>query len=62
MIKIIEEKFANISEGFGYNIVKKTLNAVDFGVPENRERVFIVGIRKDLDIEWEFPTLKRLEN
>lgn len=58
VIKIIEEKFANISEGFGYNIVKKTLNAVDFGVPENRERVFIVGIRKDLDIEWEFPTPK----
>lgn len=58
VIKIIEEKFANISEGFGYNIVKKTLNAVDFGVPENRERVFIVGIRKDLDIKWEFPTPK----
>ena len=58
VIKIIEEKFANISEGFGYNIVKETLNAVDFGVPENRERVFIVGIRKDLDIEWEFPTPK----
>lgn len=58
VIKIIEEKFANISEGFGYNIVKKTLNAVDFGVPENRERVFIVGIRNDLDIEWEFPTPK----
>ncbi len=56
VIKIIEEKFANISEGFGYNIVKETLNAVDFGVPENRERVFIVGIRKDLDIKWEFPT------
>ena len=55
VIDIIEEKFANISEGFGYNIVKETLNAVDFGVPESRERVFIVGIRKDLDIKWKFP-------
>lgn len=55
VIDIIQEKFANISDGFGYNIVKKTLNAVDFGVPENRERVFIVGIRNDLDIKWEYP-------
>lgn len=55
VIDIIEEKFANISGEFGYTISKKILNAVDFGVPENRERVFIVGIRKDLNIEWEFP-------
>ncbi len=58
VIDIIEEKFANISDGFGYNIVKETLNAVDFGVPESRERVFIVGIRKDLNIKWEFPSPK----
>ena len=58
VIDIIQEKFANISYGFGYNIVKKTLNAVDFGVPENRERVFIVGIRNDLDIQWEYPSPK----
>lgn len=58
VIDIIQEKFANISNGFGYNIVKKTLNAVDFGVPENRERVFIVGIRNDLDINWEYPSPK----
>lgn len=55
VIDIIEEKFANISDEFGYTINKKVLNAVDFGVPENRERVFIVGIRKDLNIKWEFP-------
>lgn len=55
VIDVIQEKFANIYNGFGYNIVKKTLNSVDFGVPENRERVFIVGIRNDLDIKWEYP-------
>lgn len=55
VIDIIEEKFANISDDLGYAISKNTLNAVDFGVPENRERVFIVGIRNDLDIEWNFP-------
>lgn len=58
VMDIIQEKFANITEDFGYNIVKETLNAVDFGVPENRERVFIVGIRKDLNIQWEFPSPK----
>lgn len=33
----------------GYNNYWKVLNAKDFGVPQNRERVFIVSIRKDLD-------------
>lgn len=61
VMDIIQERFANITEDFGYNIVKETLNAVDFGVPENRERVFIVGIRKDLNIKWEFPSPKGTE-
>ena len=39
----------------GYTIYVKTLCAADFGVPQIRERVFIIGIRKDLSIEWEFP-------
>ena len=33
----------------------RVLNAADFGVPQRRERVFIVGFRADLDIEWSFP-------
>lgn len=61
VMDIIQEKFANITEDFGYNIVKETLNAVDYGVPENRERVFIVGIRKDLNIKWKFPSPKGTE-
>ncbi len=36
-------------EEVGYNNYWKILNAKDFGVPQNRERVFIVSIRKDLD-------------
>jgi DNA (cytosine-5)-methyltransferase 1 len=31
------------------------LNAADYGVPQRRERVFIVGFRSDLGIEWSFP-------
>ena len=33
----------------GYNCYWKVLNAKNFGVPQNRERVFIVSIRKDID-------------
>lgn len=45
----------------GYNNYWKVLNAKDFGVPQNRERVFIVSIRKDLDIgEFIFPTKQEL--
>ena len=55
VMDISKENFGSINNDLGYSISTKTLNAVDFGVPENRERVFIVGIRKDLDIDWKFP-------
>lgn len=37
-----------------YNIHCKLLNAADFGVPQRRERVFIVGFRSDLGVRWSF--------
>lgn len=36
-------------EKSGYNNYYKVLNAKDYGIPQNRERVFIVSIRKDID-------------
>ena len=43
-------------EEAGYNNYWKILNAKDYGIPQNRERVFIVSIRKDLDNGiFEFP-------
>jgi len=38
-----------------YRIKFRLLNAANFGVPQKRERVFIVGIRADLEKEFEFP-------
>ncbi len=38
-----------------YKILFRLLNAADYGVPQKRERVFIVGIRADLGVEWSFP-------
>lgn len=39
----------------GYRTVIRLLNAADFGVPQKRERIFIVGFRNDLHTEWSFP-------
>jgi len=38
-----------------YQVVFDCLNAANYGVPQRRERVFFVGFRKDLGIEWSFP-------
>ncbi len=38
-----------------YHIYFKVLNAKDFGVPQNRERIFIIGIRDDEDNNFGFP-------
>lgn len=41
--------------GGGYNISCDLLNAKEYGVPQDRKRVFIVGVRKDLDLHYWFP-------
>lgn len=41
--------------GVSYNVVFRLLNAADYGIPQTRYRVFIVGFRSDLDMEWSFP-------
>lgn len=42
-------------EEYGYIITVGTLNASDFGVAQSRSRIFIVGIRKDLNFSFQFP-------
>lgn len=42
-------------EKAGYRNYWKVLNAKDYGIPQNRERVFIVSIRKDLNQDFVFP-------
>lgn len=38
-----------------YNVVFRLLNAADYGVPQRRERVFLVGFRSDVGARWSFP-------
>lgn len=42
-------------EEYGYDVKYKVLNAKDYGVPQNRERVFVVATKKNLNIDYKFP-------
>ena len=42
-------------ENLGYVVKHKILNAADYGVPQTRQRVIIVGVRKDIDFEYVYP-------
>ncbi|WP_104735531.1 DNA cytosine methyltransferase [Hanstruepera ponticola] len=53
VIQLMKEEFENA--GFGYDVDYKVLLASDYGVPQNRQRVIMIGIRKDLNIKPEFP-------
>jgi len=55
--KLILESFLSRIEGFGYHAYVKVLNAEDYGVPQRRKRVFIIGIRNDTHRhEFVFPS------
>lgn len=50
-------------EQLGYNNYWQVLNAKDYGIPQNRERVFVVSIRKDVDTKgYKFPERYLLKN
>ena len=51
-VKNITEEFANV----GYQVKYKLLDANDYDVPQNRKRVFIIGIRNDINKKFLFPT------
>ncbi|WP_269225514.1 DNA cytosine methyltransferase [Flavobacterium eburneipallidum] len=57
VIKEIQNEFENAGK-FGYEVKTKVLKASDYGVPQSRERVIIIGIRKDLGLIPEFPAKK----
>jgi len=49
-------------KGLKYNIVYRLINAADYGVPQKRERVVIVGIRDDINKSWSFPEYTHSED
>lgn len=61
--KTFEKEFETVLsslEALGYNNYYKVLNAKDFGIPQNRERIFIISIRKDID-KGKFTFPKKIE-
>ena len=62
--KKFADEFKTVLNGLeeaDYNNYWQVLNAKDYGVPQNRERVFIVSIRKDIDKGFAFPKPVPLE-
>ena len=46
-------------KGLGYDISWEILNAVDYGIPQNRRRLFVVGVKKG--VKFDFKNLKKKE-
>lgn len=52
---LMTERIRKELSKYNYNLYFKLLNASDYGVPQNRYRVIMVGIRGDVDRGWTFP-------
>lgn len=53
-----KEALANIKQMFtdiGYDLSFQLLNVSDYGIPQDRKRVFFIGYRKDLGLKFQFP-------
>lgn len=61
LIQLQRHHTSSPHKGLHYNVVTDHLNAVDFGVPQKRDRVFFVGFRSDLDVRWSFPVATHTE-
>ena len=55
------DKYVERLDELGYNSYYKVLNTKDYGLPQNRERVFCISIKKELDVGFEFPEKQELK-
>ena len=56
------DKYIKTMEQLGYNNYYQILNAKDYGIPQNRERVYTISIRQDIDNkQFKFPEKEELE-
>ncbi len=55
LARLQRRKTSGSRAGLVYNVVSTLVNAANYGVPQKRERVFIIGFRADLDVKWSFP-------
>ena len=57
--RLERQKTSGNRAGLTYEVVHRVLNAADFGVPQKRERVFIVAFRDDLGAKWSFADARK---
>ena len=50
------EQILDDMRALGYRVKSRLFNVADYGVPQKRERVIFVGVREDIDFEYEFPS------
>ena len=65
LLPMHKDALANIKQMFtdiGYDLSFQLLNVSDFGVPQDRKRVFFIGYRNDLGIKFQFPKCSTIEN
>lgn len=55
------DAYLDAMEKLGYNNYYQVLNAKDYGVPQNRERIFTISIRKNVDAHFNFPEKQELK-
>ena len=58
----IISKIIKAFEEAGYTVKKQLIRCADYGVPQKRERVIIVGIRNDIKMEYEYPEAPNADN
>lgn len=57
----VKQKMLSVMDELGYTIQVKVLNASDYGVPQKRMRAFFIGIKKELNKEFDFNLIEKLE-
>ena len=55
------DNYLNYMNDLGYTNYYQVLNAKDYGIPQNRERVFTISIRNDIDKKFVFPPKEELK-
>lgn len=51
----LQGEHTTVTSDLRYSLVRTVVNAADYGVPQQRHRVFFVGFRADQEAEWSFP-------
>lgn len=51
----LQAEHTSVHSDLQYKVLPRLVNAADYGVPQQRWRVFFVGFRDDVDAEWRFP-------